>query len=151
MRNVEIQKKLCIEYLTSENVLSYVLVHEKGTKIHPHYLKFPVYNTVQRSQNVKNEPTLKIVESNKCRNCGQQFKKGRLTKCPARDRNFNSCGRKGNFAKHCRSTARTQTNVVEQNLTHPEKENNRANPQENSEYGVNLNNFLILAVDTVTK
>ena len=29
MRNVEIQKKLCIEYLTPENVLSYVLVHEK--------------------------------------------------------------------------------------------------------------------------
>ena len=34
MRNVEIQKKLCIEYLAPENVLSYVLVHEKGTKIH---------------------------------------------------------------------------------------------------------------------
>ena len=34
MRNVEIQKKLCIEYLTPENVLSYVLVHEKGTKVH---------------------------------------------------------------------------------------------------------------------
>ena len=41
MRNVEIQKKLCIEYLTPENVLSYVLVHEKGTKIHQQYLKFP--------------------------------------------------------------------------------------------------------------
>ena len=34
MRNVEIQKKLCIEYLTPENVLSYVLVHEKYTKNH---------------------------------------------------------------------------------------------------------------------
>ena len=34
MRNVEIQNNLCIEYLTSENVLSYALVHEKGTKIH---------------------------------------------------------------------------------------------------------------------
>ena len=32
MRNVEIQKKLCIEYLTPENVLSYVLVHKKSTK-----------------------------------------------------------------------------------------------------------------------
>ena len=31
IRNVEIQKKLCNEYLTPENVLSYVLVHEKGT------------------------------------------------------------------------------------------------------------------------
>ena len=48
MRNVEIQKKLCIEYLTPENVLSYVLVHEKGTKIHQQYLKFPTYNAVPR-------------------------------------------------------------------------------------------------------
>ena len=87
MRNVEIQKKLCIEYLTPENVLSYVLVHEKSTKIHQQYLKFRVQNTEQRPQFVKNEPTLNIVESNKCRNCGQQFKKGHLTISPARDRN----------------------------------------------------------------
>ena len=39
MRNIEIQKKLCIEYLTPENELSYVLVHEKGTKIHQQYQK----------------------------------------------------------------------------------------------------------------
>ena len=84
MRNVEIQKKLCIEYFTPENVLSYVLVHEKGTKIHQKYLKFPTYNAVQRPQYIKNEPTLNIVENNKCRNCGQQFKKGHLTTCPAR-------------------------------------------------------------------
>ena len=58
------------------------------------------------------------------------------------------CGRKGHFAKHCRITARTQTNVVEQNLTPPEKENYRANPQENCEFEVNLDNFLVLAVDT---
>ena len=115
MRNVEIRKKLCIEYLTPENVLSYVLVHEKGTKIHQQYLKFPVYNAVQRPQYVKNEPTLNIVESNKCRNCGQQFKKGHLTTCPASDRNCNTCGRKGHFSKPFRSTARTQTNVFEQN------------------------------------
>ena len=114
MRNVEIQKKLCIEYLTLENVLSYVLTHEKGTKIHQQYLKFPAYNAAQRSQYVKTEPTLNIVENNKCRNCGQQFKKGHLTTCPAKDRNCNMCGRKGHFAKHCRSAARTQTNVVEQ-------------------------------------
>ena len=81
MRNVEIRKKLCIEYLTPENVLSYVLVHEKGTKIHQQYLKFPVYNAVQRPQYVKNEPTLN----------------------------------KGHFSKPFRSTARTQTNVFEQN------------------------------------
>ena len=87
MRNVEIQKKLCIEYLTPENVLSYVLVHEKGTKIHQQYLKIPTYNAVQRPQYIKIEPTLNIVENNKCRNCSQQFKKGHLTSCPARDRN----------------------------------------------------------------
>ena len=97
MRNVEIQKKLCVEYLTPENVLSYVLVHEKGTKIHQQYLKFPTYNAVQRPQYIKNEPTLNIVENNKCLNCGQQFKKGHLTTCPARDRNCNTCGRKGHF------------------------------------------------------
>ena len=34
MRSVEIQNKLCIEYLTPENVLSYVLVHKKSTKIY---------------------------------------------------------------------------------------------------------------------
>ena len=76
MRNVEIQKKLCIEYLTPKNVLSYVLVNEKGTKIHQKYLKFSTYNAVQRPQYIKNAPTLNIVENNKCRNCGQQFKKG---------------------------------------------------------------------------
>ena len=121
MRNVEIQKKLCFEYFTPEKVRSFVLVHDKGTKIHQQYLKFPVYNAVQGPQYVKNEPTLNIVENNKCRNCGQQFKKGHLTKCPARDRNCNTSGRKGHFAKHCRSTARTQTNVVEQNQTSHEK------------------------------
>ena len=55
MRNVDIQKKLCIEYLTPENVLSYVPLHEKGTKIHQQYLKFPTYNAVQRPQYIKNE------------------------------------------------------------------------------------------------
>ena len=145
---INIQKKLRIEYLTPENVLSYVLVHEKGTKIHQQYLKFPVYNAIQRPQNVKNEPTLNIVESNKCRNCGQQFKKGNLTTCPARDRNCNTCGRKGYFANHCRSTARTQTKVGEQNLTPPEKENCLANPQQNPEFEVNLDDFLVPAVDT---
>ena len=117
MRNVEIQKKLCIEYLTPEDVLSYVLVHEKGTKIHQQCLNFPTYNAVQRPQYTKNEPTINIVENNKCRNCGRQFKKGHLTTCPARDRNCNTCGRKGHFAKHCGSSARTQTNIVEQNQT----------------------------------
>ena len=148
MRNVEIQKKLCIEYLTPENVLSYVLVHEKGTNIHQQYLKFPTYNAVPRPQYVKNEPTLNIVENNKCRNCGQQFKKGQLTTCPARDRNCNTRGRKGHFAKHCRSSARTQTNIVEQNRVPQENENTRANPQENPEFEVNLDDFLVLAVDT---
>ena len=148
MRNVEIQKKLCIEYLTPENVLSYVLVHEKGTKIHQQYLKFPTYNAVPRPQYVKNEPTLNIAENNKCRNCGQQFKKGHLSTCPARDRNCNTCGRKGHFAKHCRSSARTQTNIVEQNRVPQENENIRANPQENPEFEVNLDDFLVLAVDT---
>ena len=62
MRKVEIQKKLCIDYLAPENVLSYVLVHEKGTKLHQQYLKFPAQNTGQRPQYVKNEPTLNIVE-----------------------------------------------------------------------------------------
>ena len=93
MRNVEIQKKLCIEYLTPENILSYVLDHEKGTKIHQQYLKFPTYNAVQRPQYFKNEPTLNVVENSKCRNCGQQFKKGHLTTCRARDRKCNTCGR----------------------------------------------------------
>ena len=148
MRNVQIQKKLCIEYLTPENVLSYVLVHEKGTKIHQHYLKFPTYNAVQRPQYVKNEPTLNIVENNKCRNCGQQFKKGHLTTYPARERNCNTCGRKGHFAKHCRSSARTQTNIVEQNQVPQENENTRANTQENPGFEVNLDDFLVLAVDT---
>ena len=146
MRNVEIQKKLCIEYLTPENVLSYVLVHEKGTKIHQQYLKFPTYNAGPRPQYIKNEPTLNIVENNKCRNCGQQFKKGHLTTCPARDRNCNTCGRKGHFAKHCRSPARTQTNIVEQNQVPQENENTRANPQENPEFEVNLDDFLVLVV-----
>ena len=113
MRNVEIQKKLCIEYLTPENVLSYVIVHEKGSKIHQQYLKFPACNAAQRPQYIKNEPTLNIVENNKCRNCGQQFKKGHLTTCPARDRNCNTCGHKGHLVKHCKSTARTQANIVE--------------------------------------
>ena len=65
MRNVEIQKILSIEYITPKNVFSYVLVHEKGSMIHQQYLKIPVYNTVQRSQYVRNEPTLNFVESNK--------------------------------------------------------------------------------------
>ena len=148
MRNVEFQKKLCIEYLTPKNVLSYVLVHEESTKIHQQYLKFPTYNAVQRPHYIKNEPTLNIVENNKCRNCGQQFKKRHLTTCPARDRNCNTCGRKGHFAKHCRSSARTQTNIVEQNQLPQENENTRANPQENPEFEVNLDDFLVLAVDT---
>ena len=151
MRNVGIQKKLRIEYLTPENVLSYELIHEKGTKIHQQYLKFPTYNAVQRPQYIKNEPTLNIVENIKCRNCGQQFKKGHLTTCPAKDRNCNTCGRKGHFAKHCRSSARTQTNIVEQNQTPQENENTRANPQENPEFEVNSDDFLVLAVDTDTQ
>ena len=113
MRNVEIQKKLSIEYLTPENVPSYVLVHEKGTKIHQQYLQFPTYNAVQSPQYIKNEPILNIVENNKCRNCGQQFKKGHLITCPARDRKCTTCGREGHFAKHCRSLVRTHTNIVE--------------------------------------
>ena len=141
MRNVEKQKKLCIEYLNPEKVLSYVLVPEKGTKTHQQYLKFPTYNAVQRPHYIKNEPILNIFENNKCRDCGQQFKKGHLTSCPARDRNCNTCGRKGHFAKHCRSSERTQTNIVEQNQISQEKENTRANPQENPEFEVNLDDF----------
>ena len=129
-------------------MLSYVLVHEEGTKIHQQYLKFPVYNTVQKPQYVRNEPTLNIVESNKCRNCGQKVKKRHPTTCSARDRQSNTCGLKGLFAKHCRSTARTQTNIVEQNQTPAEKENYRANPQNNPEFEVNLDDFVVLAVDT---
>ena len=151
MRNVEIRKKLCIEYLTPENVLSYVLVHEKGTKIRQQYLKIPTYNAVQRPQYIKNKPTLNIVENNKCRNCGQQFKKGHLTTCPARERHRNTSGRKGHFAKHCTNSARTQTNIVEQNQTPQENENTRANPQENPEFEVNLDDFLVLALDTDTQ
>ena len=149
MQNLEIQKKLCIEYLAPENVLSYVLVHEKGTKIHQQYLKIFAYNAVQRPQYIKNEPILNIVENNKCRNCGQEFKKGHLTTCPARDRNCNTCGHKGHFAKHCRSSARTQAKIVEQNQIPHEKENTRVKRQENPEFEVNLDDFfLVLAVDT---
>ena len=83
--------------------------------------------------------------------CGQQFKKTHLTTCPARDRNCNTCGRKGQFAKHRRSSARTQTNIVENNQTPQENENTRANPQENPEFEVNLDDFLVLAVDTDTQ
>ena len=108
--------------------------------------KFPTYNAVQRPQYIKNEPTLNIV----C-NCGQQFKKGHLTTCPARDRNCITCGRKGYFAKHCRSSARTQTNIVEQNQLTQENENTRVNPQEIPEFEVNLDDFLVLAVDTDTQ
>ena len=132
--------------MTLENVLAYVLAHEKGTKIHQEYLKFPVYNPVQKPQRVKNEPTVNIVESNICRNCGQQFKKGHLTSCPARDRSCNTRGRKGHFAKHCRSAARTRINIVAQNSL-PEPENYRANPQDNPEFEIDLEDFLVLAVD----
>ena len=134
MRNVEIQKKLCIEYLIPENVLAYVLVHEKGTKINQQYIKVPVYNPVKKTQNIKNEPTLNIVESKKGQNCGQQFKKWHPTSCPARDRNCNTCGLKGHFAKHEQpSTARTQTNIVDQNPSLAEQEIHRTNPSESPE------------------
>ena len=54
MRNVEIQEKLFIEYLTPKNVLAYV--HEKRTKkIHQQYIKFSLPNSVQKQQYVKNE------------------------------------------------------------------------------------------------
>ena len=147
MRNDEIKKKLCIKFLTPENVLAYVLVHEKVTKIHQQNLKFPVYRPVQKPQyvKVKNEPTVNIVECNKCRECDQQSKKGHLTSCPTRDRNFNTCGRKGHFAKHCRSAARTQTNIVDQNPKLPEQKTYRANPQDNPEFEVALVDFLVLA------
>ena len=107
---------------------------------------------VQRPQYIKNEPTLNI-ENNKCCNCGQQFKKGQLTTCPTRDRNCNTCGPlcKGHFANYCRSSARTQTNIVEQNQIPLEKENTRVNLQENPEFEVHLDDFLILAVDTDTQ
>ena len=39
--------------MTTENVLADVLVDEKGTKIHQDCIKFPVYNSVQKSHNVK--------------------------------------------------------------------------------------------------
>ena len=65
----------------------------------------------------------------------------------ARDRNCNTCGRKGHFAKYCRSTASTQTNIVEKNQAPPEHENHRANPQDNHKFEVNLESFLVLAVD----
>ena len=46
-RNVEIQKNLCIEYITQKNVLAYVLVHEKGTKIYQPFVKHPVNSSFQ--------------------------------------------------------------------------------------------------------
>ena len=70
---------------------------------------------------------------------------------PGQVRNCNTCGRKGHFAKHCRSSARTQTNIVEQNQLPQENEKTRANPQENPEFEVNLEDFLVLAVDTDTQ
>ena len=120
----------------------------RGTKILQQYLKIPVFNSVQKPHYVKNEPTLNIVEINKCRNRGQQFKKGHLTSCPARDRNCNTCGRKGHFAKHCRSAARTQNNIVDQNAKLAEQETYRANLQDNPEFEVDLEYFLVLAVDS---
>ena len=48
MRNVETQKKMCLEYLTPENVLAYVLVHEKRTKSQQRYIKYPVTSSVQK-------------------------------------------------------------------------------------------------------
>ena len=120
----------------------------RGTKILQQYLKLPVFNPVQKPQYVKNEPTSNIVEINKCRNCGQQFKKGHLTSCSARDRKCNTCGRKGHFAKHCRSAARTQTNIVDQNPKLPKQETYRANPKDNPEFEVDLEDFLVLAADS---
>ena len=42
----------------------------------------------------------------------------------------------------------TQTNIVEQNQVPPENENTRANTHENHDFEVNLDDFLVLAVDT---
>ena len=136
--------------MTLENLLAYVLVHEKGTKIHQEYLKFLIYNSVQKPQFVRNEPTLNVVESNECRHCGQKFKKEHLTSCPARDWKCNTCGRKNHFAKHCRTQtklARTQTNLVDQNPKQPEQETYRANQQDNYSLKVDLEEFLALVVD----
>ena len=55
---MEIRKKSGNEYLTSENILAYALVHEEGTKKHQQYIKLPVNNSVQKTNHVKNEPIL---------------------------------------------------------------------------------------------
>ena len=90
---------------------------------------------LKKTQNNKNEPTLNIVESKKCRNCGQQFKKRHRTSCPARDRKCNTCGLKGHFAKHEQpSTTRSQTDIVDQNPTLTEQETHMTNPSENPEF-----------------
>ena len=49
------------------------------------------------------------------------------------------------------SSARTQTNIVEQNQLPQENESTRVNPQENPEFEVDLDDFLVLAVDTDTQ
>ena len=71
--------------------------------------------------------------------------KSHLTSCPTRDRNFNKCGRKGQFANHCRSAARKQTNIVDQNTKLSEQETYRANPQDNPEFEVHPEDVLTLA------
>ena len=100
MGKVEIQKKPCFEFLTHENVLAYVLAHEKGTRLHQQYVITPAADFSHRNLNVKYEPILNISKNQKCQNCGQLIKKGYLSVCPVRERSCNICGRKRYFAKH---------------------------------------------------
>ena len=71
----------------------------------------------------------------------------RDTLTPARDWNCKTCGSKDHFAKHCRSAARTQNNIVGQNPKQPEQETYRANQQDNSSLKIDLEDFIALAVN----
>ena len=127
MRITDTERKLLSATMSPAEGLNQTLIDENGFFNHqklPNMTRSSTNGTVFKSFNnhnqIKKEPSLNIEHSNSCMKCGNPFKKGHLSLCPAKD-NFQKCNYKGHFSKLCKSRNKRPTvNTVNDNYVNTE-------------------------------
>ena len=107
MRNCHLQRRLLLETLNSVDALNQAIIDEKS-----YYSHLKLKNMRRANNNnsgrvynifttVRKEQSLHIEKSNFCKKCGNNFTKGELNVCPAKEIICNHCKNKGHFGRLC--------------------------------------------------
>ena len=112
-KTIEMIKQKTYEKKNKKNTIPEALIITKEKQIIKE-------EPIQRMENFGTRPKTRITGNRPCRLCNAP-NWSPIHKCPAQESNYNSCGKKGHFARACKQ--RTKNNRTVRKLTEKEERN----------------------------